>query len=398
MKANLALHGGTPVREKFLPFSRPTIGPEEEQAVLDVLRSGWLTTGPRTKEFERVFAARLGARHAVALSSCTAALHLALLAAEVGPGDEVVTSPITFASTANVILHAGARPVFADVEPDSLNLDPAAFEACITPRTRAVIPVHLAGLPCAMDRIGEIARRHGVTVIEDAAQAVGASHGGRMVGTISPLTCFSFYATKNITTGEGGMLTCASDEQAEKVRLLALHGLSRDAWKRYEPGEFRPWKVLAPGYKCNMGDVQAALGLCQLARLESFQERRDRLVERYRALLAGLSEVRPLAARPPARSANHLFVVVLEIERLRADRNQVATAMQAENVGVGVHFEAVHLHPYYAGELGYPRGIAPRAEHASERVLSLPLCPSMSDADQDDAVAALAKVLAAYRA
>jgi dTDP-4-amino-4,6-dideoxygalactose transaminase len=393
----LAAEGGAPVRSSFLPFHQPLIDADDEQAVLETLRSGWITTGPRTKRFEQEFAAYTGAGHCVAVNSCTAALHLALEACGVGADDEVITSPITFASTANVIVHQGARPVFVDIDPETLNIDTAALEAAITPRTRAIIPVDFAGHPCDLDEIMAIGGRRGLTIIEDAAHTVGAAYKGRRIGGIADMTCFSFYATKNITSGEGGALTTNRAEWAERISVMALHGISRDAWKRYSAEGYRHWDIIAPGYKYNMFDLQGALVLSQLSKLEAFQARRAELKVRLDAGLADLSEVAIPARRPWVTHANHLYPIIVRTERLTADRDTVMNAIQAENVGIGIHFRAVHLHPYYVDTFGFRRGMFPRAEYYSDRTISLPLFPRMTDQDADDVIAAVRKVVARYR-
>ncbi len=381
------------VRSSFLPYHQPLIESDDEQAVLAVLRSGWLTTGPQTKTFERTLAEYVGAARAVAVNSCTAALHLALQIAGVGPGDEVITSPITFASTANVIVHCGATPVFADVEPITYNIDPSALEAAITPRTRALIPVDFAGHPADMDRIGAIGKAHGLTVIEDAAHAIGAEYGGRRVGGIADMTAFSFYATKNITSGEGGALTTNNEEWADRLSIMALHGISRDAWKRYGNEGYKHWEIVYPGYKYNMFDLQGALALTQLAKIERFHERRVALKKRLDAGLRDLPELLLPRELPGVKHAYHLYPVVLRTESLDADRDAIMNAIQAENVGVGVHFRAVHLHPYYQDTFGFRRGMFPVAEYYSDRTISLPLYPRMSDADADDVIAAVRTVV-----
>jgi dTDP-4-amino-4,6-dideoxygalactose transaminase len=394
----IAAEGGAPVRPSFLPFHQPLIDADDEQAVLETLRSGWITTGPRTKRFEKEFAAYTGAGHCVAVNSCTAALHLALEACGVAPGDEVITSPITFASTANVIVHSGARPVFVDVDPETFNIDPSELNAAITPRTKAIIPVDFAGHPCDLDEIMVIAARHGLTVIEDAAHTVGAAYKGRRVGGIADMTCFSFYATKNITSGEGGALTTNCAEWAERISVMALHGISRDAWKRYSAEGYRHWDIIAPGFKYNMFDLQGALVLSQLSKLETFQARRAALKTRLDAGLGDLREVAIPAQRPWITHANHLYPIVVRTEMLTADRDTVMNAIQAENVGIGVHFRAVHLHPYYVDTFGFGRGMFPRAEYYSDRTISLPLFPRMTDQDADDVIAAVRKVVIRYRA
>ncbi len=358
-------------------FNRPSIGADEEAAVLDVLRSGWLTTGPRTKALEERFARFRGCTNAVGVNSCTAALHLCLQSLGVGRGDEVITSPLTFASTANVIVHCGATPVFCDVSPDTLNMDPEALAAAVTARTRAIIPVHFAGHPCEMDEINAVAARHSIPVIEDAAHAVEAEYRGRPTGSLGTAAAFSFYATKNITSGEGGMLTTNDQELAERAALLALHGISRDAWKRYSEEGYRHWEIVAPGYKYNMYDLQAALLDVQLNRVDSFWERRRDLVEFYDEAFANVEELRPLARRASAtKHAHHLYVVRVT-EEAHPTRDAFLNAVQARGVGLGVHFRAVHLHEYYRETFGLSRGSYPVAEAAGDTVVSLPLYPDL---------------------
>jgi dTDP-4-amino-4,6-dideoxygalactose transaminase len=396
-RETLALDGGAPVRASFLPYHQPMVDANDERAVVETLRSGWLTTGPKTKGFEKDLAAYTGASHCVAVNSCTAALHLALEAVGVGAGDEVITSPITFASTANVIVHRGARPVFVDVEPDTLNIDPAAIERAITPRTKALMPVDFAGHPCDLDAVMSIGARHRLPVIEDAAHSIGAGYKGRRVGGIADMTCFSFYATKNITSGEGGALTTNRQEWADRIAIMALHGISRDAWKRYGSEGYRHWDIIAPGYKYNMFDLQAALVRSQLDKLEAFHARRVALKGRLDAGLRDLAEIALPAERPWASHAYHLYPIIVRTEMLTADRDTIMNAIQAENVGIGIHFRAVHLHPFYVETFGFARGMFPRAEYYSDRTISLPLYPRMADADADDVVAAVRKVLSHYR-
>lgn len=393
----LAIHGGKPLRREFLPFHRPFFGDEEIAEVAATLRSGWVTTGPRTKAFEEKFRRYIGCPHAVGLNSCTAALHLSLEAAGIGAGDEVITTPITFASTANVIVHQKAVPVFVDVEPGTLNLNAELIEQSITPRTKGIIPVHLAGHPCDMDSVTALAQKYHLTVIEDAAHALEAAYREKKIGTISPFTAFSFYATKNITTGEGGMVTVADDEVADKVRILSLHGISRDAWKRYSDEGYRHWDILCAGYKYNMFDLQAAVGLHQMDRIEHFWESRKRLVHHYNAAFYELPEIEPLAVKPDVKHAYHIYPILLNVAMLTANRDQIMTAIQAENIGIGIHFRAVHLHPFYRETFGFAPGRLPVAEDASERILSLPLFPSMSDEDLHDVVAVVKKVIHYYR-
>jgi dTDP-4-amino-4,6-dideoxygalactose transaminase len=396
-RETLAVEGGVPVRASFLPYHQPLVDTADEQAVVETLRSGWLTTGPRTKRFEKDLAAYTGASYCVAVNSCTAALHLALEAAGVGAGDEVITSPITFASTANVIVHRGARPVFVDVEPDTFNIDATRIERAVTARTKALIPVDFAGQPCDLDAVMSVGARHGLPVIEDAAHSLGAGYKGRRVGGVADMTCFSFYATKNITSGEGGALTTNRQEWADRIAVMALHGISRDAWKRYGSEGYRHWDIIAPGYKYNMFDLQAALVRSQFDKIDAFHARRVALKSRLDDGLRDLQEIAFPAERAWAAHAYHLYPIVVRSEMLRADRDTIMNAIQAENVGIGIHFRAVHLHPYYVDTFGFARGMFPIAEYYSDRTISLPLYPRMSDADADDVVAAVRKVISRYR-
>ena len=377
---------------EHIPFHRPSLDERDERAVLEVLRSGWLTTGAKAKELERRVAAACGVAHAVATNSCTAALHLALVGLDVGPGDEVITTPITFASTANVIVHVGATPVFCDVAPDTLCMDPASLEAAITPRTRAIIAVHFAGHPCDMDEIGAVAARHGVPLIEDAAHALGATYRGRPVGSLGHAAAFSFYATKNITTGEGGMLTTDDAALAERAAILSLHGISRDAWMRYTDAGYKHWDIVAAGFKYNMPDLLAALGLSQLERLEELRRERARLTQLYDGLLAGLDALVPLRRRPYVDAAYHLYVV-----RLAAGapltRDEFTTALQARGIGVGVHFRAVHLHPFYREKYGFRPGVCPVSEAAGDAVVSLPLFVGLTVRQVERVAAACREIL-----
>ncbi len=378
--------------DEFIMFHRPSLGAAEEEAVLDALRSGWLTSGPRTGALEARFAAFRGCRHAIATNSCTAALHLALLALGVGHGDEVVTTPITFASTANVIVHCGATPVFCDVQPDTLNMDPAALAAAVTPRTKAIVVVHFAGHPCDMDEIAAIGARHGVPIVEDAAHAVEAEYRGRPVGALGAAAAFSFYATKNITCGEGGMLTSSDETIIAAARPLALHGISRDAWQRYGEEGYRHWDIVAPGFKYNMSDIQAALLNAQLDRVADFWRRRSTLVDLYDEALAGERGLLLMARRDYVKPAHHLYVVRVTPEA-GLTRDEFMNAVQAGGVGVGVHFRAVHLHPYYRETFGFRAGMFPVAEAAGDSVVSLPLYPSLSERELERVVDVCTTVL-----
>jgi len=396
-RGRLAIEGGPPVRATFLPFHQPSMGPEEEAEVLDTLRSGWLTTGPKTQRFEAEFARYLGASRALGVTSCTAAMHLGLVALGIGPGDEVITSPITFPATANVIVHVGATPVFVDVEPSTLNMDVKQLEARITPRTRAIMPVHFAGHPCQMDALMELARAHRLAVVEDCAHAIESTLHGRHAGTWGDVGAFSFYPTKSMTTAEGGMLVTGDTRLAERIEVLRLHGISRDAWKRYGREGFRHWETLSAGFKYNMYDLQASLGLAQLPKLERFWIRRRAIVEAYDAAFGAMPEVGRLATLESVRPAYHLYVVVLRTEELARSRDEILDALQKENIGVGVHFRALHLQPFYRETYGFQAGQLPVAEHATERILSLPLYPAMTDRDVADTIAAVTKVISHSR-
>ncbi|MFN0067786.1 MAG: DegT/DnrJ/EryC1/StrS family aminotransferase [Limisphaerales bacterium] len=380
-------------RERFLVFGEPVIGEEEIAAVVATMRSRWLGTGPRVKEFQERFAAYVCAKHAVATNSCTAALHLAMAASGIGPGDEVITSPMTFCATANAILHCGARPVFVDCDPGTGNLRPELVEAAVTPRTRAILPVHLAGLPCDMPAIMDIAARRGLEVIEDCAHAIEAQVAGRHCGTWGRAGCFSFYVTKNLTTVEGGMVVTDDEEFAARVRVLSLHGMSKDAWKRFSDSGYVHYEVAECGYKYNMTDMQAALGLCQLARVDEFLQRRTELWRRYQVGLAGLPLLLPPDPPPGADHARHLFAPRLDLDRAALTRDELLAALQRRKIGAGVHYLALHHHLLYQ-RLGYRWGDFPGAEFVSDRTFSLPLSPAVSDADADDVIAALHDSLA----
>jgi dTDP-4-amino-4,6-dideoxygalactose transaminase len=395
MDTKLALFGGSPVRKKFLPLHKPSIGKEEEKEIISTLRSGWLTKGPKTKKFERMFAKFCKVKRAVGLNSCTAALHLSLLGLGIKKGDEVITTPLTFAATVNMIVNVGARPVFVDVEPQTLNMDVTQIEEKITSRTKAILPVHFIGQPCEMDVIQEIAEKHGMSVINDAAHAIETEYKGKKIGALGTCSAFSFYATKNITTGEGGMLTTNDDELADKVEILSLHGMTKGAWERYKKPMH--WEILFPGYNYVMWDVQASLGIHQLKKIGKFWKKRKKLVELYNEELQNIPEVEPLRQEPKkqCKNAYHLYVVILKTEKLRANREQIMKALLAENIGVGIHYRAVHLHPYYKQNFKVPP--LPVAEYASERVLTLPLFPRMNEEDVMDVVEAVKKVVSYYR-
>jgi len=391
------VEGGEPVRKKFLPFALPSLGPEEEKEVLETLRSGWLTTGPRTQKFEEKLSNYVGAKHCVAVDSCTSALHLALVVLDIGPGDEVILPPITFAATANVIEHVGAKPVFVDVDPQTLNLDVKLLSQAVTSKTKCIIAVHMSGYPCDMREIHAVARKWKIPVIEDAAHAVGSSYGKNKIGSLSTFTCFSFYPIKNMTAGEGGAITTNETKWVSRLRRLSLHGLDKDAWKRYT-SEGRPQAyVTEPGFKYNMTDLQAAIGLPQLDKLDEFNRRRALIVEQYDQAfheLVGFS--RPFYGAKDRRTNNHLYIVILKLEELTIGRDQILEELKREGIGTGIHFIPLHLHPFYQKKYKFKKHDLPVATHLADRILSLPLYPKMSDADVQDVIGGFKKVLKYY--
>jgi perosamine synthetase len=391
----LAIHGGSPVRETLLPYGRQSIEENDIQAVVEVLRSDWLTTGPRVGEFEEAFAAYVGAKYAVSFSSGTAALHGAAFAAGLVPGEEAITSPMTFAATANCVLYQGARPVFADVSRDTLNLDPDQLAARITRQTRAVLPVDYAGHPADLDAILNLAEQHGLTVIEDACHALGAEYRGRRVGSISHMSVFSFHPVKHLATGEGGMVTTDRAGFAETLRRFRNHGLSTEARQRQTAGQWH-YEMKLLGFNYRLTDIACALGLSQMARLGSNLSRRREIAVRYTAAFRDVPGVIPPSVRSGALPAWHLYPVRLDLARLNADRAQFFRALRAENIGVNVHYIPVHLHPYYRDRFGYKGGEYPVAEDAYARLISLPMFHGMSDQDVEDVIHAVAKTAAHF--
>ncbi|MBI2992327.1 MAG: DegT/DnrJ/EryC1/StrS family aminotransferase, partial [Deltaproteobacteria bacterium] len=372
-------------RKEFLPLARPTLGEEEIQEVVETLRSGWLTTGPKVERFEGRFKEYLGIQEAVAVSSGSAGLHLALLAAGVGAGDEVITTSMSFAATANAIVLCGAKPIFADCDPDTLNIDLRGVEARITEKTKAIVPVHFAGQSCAMDELMEIARRRAVPLIEDAAHALGTEYKGRKIGALADMAVFSFHPIKTITTGEGGMVVTSNKEWAERMRLLRFHGISTSAWQRHAGGGSAQYSIQLPGFKYTMMDIQAAIGIHQMDKLDRFVERRAALAGLYCRAFKEIKGARPLGlVSYPQRHAWHIFVVQLELEKLTIDRDRFLDLLKERNIGSGIHFPALHLQPYYQEKWGYRSGDFPNAERASERIVSLPLFPTMSEQDVQD--------------
>jgi len=378
---------------QFIPFHVPAIGAEEIRAVVDTLESGWLTSGTKVKRFEDDFAEYVGSKHAVAVNSGTAALHLALDAIGIRQGDEVIVPTMTFTATAEVVLYFKAKPVLVDCQEDTLNLDPKQIEAAITSKTKAIIPVHFGGQPCDMTPILEIAKTHKLYVVEDAAHALPASYEGKKIGTIGDITCFSFYATKTITTGEGGMATTENSEWAERMRMMSLHGISHDAWKRYTKEGSWYYEILNPGFKYNLTDIAAAIGIEQLKKCDEFRKAREKIAKIYDRSFADLEEIHTPVRRSDTEHAWHLYVIQLNLDRLQITRKQFIEALREEQIGTSVHFIPLHLHPYYRDNFGYQPSDFPNASSAFERIVSLPIYPKMTEADVESVIGAVRKVV-----
>ncbi len=392
----LAINGGSPVRASFLPYGRQSVDEADIQAVVEVLRSDWLTTGPKVAEFEEAFATRVGAAHAVSFNSGTAALHGAAFAAGLKSGDEAITTPMTFAATANCVLYQGGTPVFADVSGDTLNLDPEQIEKKLSPKTRVVLPVDYAGHPADLTLILEIARRRGLIVIEDACHALGAEFGGRRVGSMADMTVFSFHPVKHITTGEGGMVATNDPQLAETLRRFRNHGISSDARQRQSAGQWH-YEMVMLGFNYRLPDIVCALGIQQLKKLDANLARRREIAARYTAAFREIPAMILPSVRLDANPAWHLYPIRLDLEKLTADRGEIFRALRAENIGVNVHYIPVHLHPYYRDRFGYKGGEYPVAEGAYHRLISLPMFHGMRDQDVEDVIRAVSKVAAHFR-
>ena len=380
-----------------LPFHKSWLEEEEHREVEDTLNSGWLTTGPKAQKFEEAFKDYIGCKHAVALNSCTAGLNLALTVQNFAEGDEVITTPMTFPATTNVILLQRLKPVFADIEPGTLTIDPRKIEAKITPRTRAIIPVHFAGHPCDMPAIQELAARHKLVIIEAAAHALESGYKGKKIGNLGNATAFSFYANKNITTGEGGMLVTNDDALAETIRIMRLQGISRDAWKRYGKSGFSHWEHTLAGHKCNMSDLNASIGMHQIKKVERFMTLRKKYVSMYDRAFADVAELETLAVRDYATHAHHLYVISLHLERLTIDRDGFLDAIQSTGIGVALHYVALHLQPYYVKNFNTKPQDFPIASNYSERVITLPLYPKMSSADGERVIGTVKDLIKKFR-
>lgn len=390
----LAIEGGSPVRNTLLSYGHQYIDEDDIKAVVDVLRSDWLTTGPKVAEFEKRFAETVGAKYAVAVNSGTAALHVAAFAAGITSGDEVITTPMTFAASANCVLYCGGRPVFADVEADTLLLDPSCVESKVSPKTKAIIAVDYAGQPCDYDALKKLSDNHGFVLIADACHALGATYKDRKVGTLADMTVFSFHPVKHITTGEGGMVVTDNSDFAVKLRAFRNHGITTDHREREAEGSWF-YEMAELGYNYRLPDISCALGLSQLKKLDKFVARRRQIAALYDSAFADMPALSPLAQRDDRKSSYHLYVVRLNLSKLNVSRLQVFGALRAENIGVNVHYIPLYWHSYY-NKLGYGKGLCPVAEKAYEEIVTLPLFPAMSDSDAEDVIKAVKKVLKAY--
>ncbi|MCA9873443.1 MAG: DegT/DnrJ/EryC1/StrS family aminotransferase [Anaerolineales bacterium] len=383
------------IRDKFLVFGAPDIRDDEIEEVTESLRSGWLGTGPKVAKFEGAFAAYKGVKESqiAAVNSCTAALHVSLIAAGIGPGDEVITTPMTFAATVNAIIHSGATPVLADIDPTTMNIAPAQIEAKISPKTRAVLPVHMAGRPCDMAAIMRIACQHNLMVIEDCAHAIETEYQGQKVGTLGDFGCFSFYVTKNVVTGEGGMIIARNEEHIARAKVLALHGMSKDAWRRFSDDGYKHYYVVECGYKYNMMDIQAAIGLHQLARVEENWQRRRAIWQTYQQALADLPVTRPAEAEENTRHAYHLYTLLIDEACCGVSRDQFLAEMTARKIGVGVHYLSIPEHPYYQERFGWRPEDYPHAMRVGRQTVSIPLSPGLSNQDVEDVITAVTQTI-----
>lgn len=394
MTKKMAIEGGKPVRSKenFLVFGAPLIEEPEIEEVVGCMRRRWIGTGPKVHQFEEDFKSFKGAKHTIALNSCTAALHLAMFAAGIGSGDEVITTPMTFCATINAIIHCGATPVLADCDRNTMNILPEEIEKKVTARTKAILPVHFAGRCCDMDAIMEIARKYDLLVIEDCAHAIESEYHGKKAGRFGDIGCFSFYVTKNVITGEGGMVITDDDRFAERIKVLGLHGMSKDAWKRFSDEGYKHYQVIHAGYKYNMMDIQAAIGIHQLKRVDRYWEHRQSVWQKYNEAFKDLPCFTPTEPESDTRHAYHLYTPLIDIDRFGKSRDWVLNALTAENIGVGVHYLPVHLHPYYRKMFGWKAGAFPNAEWIGERTLSLPLSAALNETDTNDVICAFRKI------
>lgn len=383
--------------KKYIVFGSPYVGKEEITEMVKTLKSGWIGTGPKVARFEESVSQYVGAKFGLALNSCTAGLHLSLLVCGIGPGDEVITTPLTFCATVNTIIHSGARPIFVDVDRKTMNIDVEQIEKAITKRTKAIMPVHLAGRPCEMDVIMQIAKKHNLFVIEDAAQALGSEYKGRKIGSIGDLTCFSFYVTKNIITGEGGMVTTNNKDFADKIKIYALHGMSQDAWKRYSDDGYKHYEIIYPGFKYNMTDMQASLGIHQLKRIATFDKKRQKIWNLYDASFKDLPVELPAPFSKDIHHNKHLYTLLIDKKKCGINRDAFMQELHRRGIGTGVHFLPVHLHKYYRERFGYKAGDYPNAEYIGARTVSLPLSAKLSQLDVNRVIEAVREVILANK-
>ncbi|MCG9893719.1 MAG: DegT/DnrJ/EryC1/StrS family aminotransferase [Thermosynechococcaceae cyanobacterium MS004] len=376
-------------KDQFLVFGSPAIEDAEIQEVIASMKTGWLGTGPKVTRFEQDFCAYKGGKHAIAVNSCTAALHLSLLAANLRPGDEVITTPLTFCATVNAIIHAGGTPVLADVNPVTMNIDPEQIEAKITHRTKAIIPVHFAGRPCDMDALCELAQRHGIFLIEDCAHAIETQYKGRPAGTFGDFGCFSFYVTKNITTGEGGMILTQTQAQADRIKVLALHGMSQDAWKRFSDEGYNHYEVVEAGFKYNMMDIQAAIGIHQLQRVTPYWRRRQEIWQQYDRAFASLPVVTPAAPEPNTVHGYHLYTLLIDEQKTGISRDGFLVAMHQQHIGTGVHYRSLPEYPYYQQRFGWQPSDYPHAAQIGRQTVSIPLSAKLTPKDVQDVISAV---------
>ncbi|MBU1076093.1 MAG: DegT/DnrJ/EryC1/StrS aminotransferase family protein [Spirochaetes bacterium] len=389
----LAVNGGKPTRKKFLVFGSPLISNDEINEVVKTLRSGWIGTGPKVARFEENFKKYIGAKYAVAVSSCTAGLHLSMLVSGVKEGDEVITTPMTFVATINSITHTGAKPILVDIKRETLNIDTDLIEKKIKKKTKAILPVHFAGRACNMKKINDLAKKYKLKIINDAAHAIETEYNNKKIGTFGDLTAYSFYVTKNIMTAEGGMIVTDNEKYANMIKIYALHGMSKDAWKRFSDEGFKHYFVVTPGFKYNMTDIQASLGIHQLEKIEKYAKRREAIWQFYNKEFKDLPLILPSPAGKNEFHAKHLYTILVQLEKLKVSRDKILSALQKEGIGVGVHYLAIHLHPYYKEKYKFRYGDFPEAEFVSERTISLPFSPKLTDSDIIDVSKAVRKVI-----
>jgi len=385
------------MRKTFLPFGAPLIEQAEIDEVVASLKSGWLGTGPKVHKFEEMFKEYKGVKYAMALNSCTAALHLSMLAIGIKPGNEVILPSMTFASTSNAVIHAGGKPILVDCEKDTMNMDPEDIERQITPKTKAIIPVYFAGRPCNMDRIVDIANKHNLKIVEDAAHAIEAEYNGKKTGTFGDIGCFSFYVTKNIITGEGGMAITNVGEYANKIKRLSFHGIRKDKLHSSSDKKYKHYQVIDKGFKLTMMDIQAAIGIHQLPRVEKYWERRKEIWERYNEAFKDLPVFIPAPIPNGVKHSYHLYTLLLDIDKLNITRDEFLYEMAKRNIGVGVHYIALHLHPYYQQKYGYKQGDFPNADWISDRTVSIPLSAKLTDDDVQDVINTVREIITLYR-